>query len=87
MTRRNGKIRAQMLTPIFPSGATSCALTFTGSATDVTYTVQATGTLAGPWTTLATFSGANALGTFTVQDSQAVGASSKRFMRLQVTGP
>ena len=68
-------------------GAQYLAMTFTGAATDVTYRVQATGVLNGAWTTLATYSGAGAVGTFTVQDSQPVSASTARFMRLQVTGP
>ena len=68
-------------------GVPYLALTFTGAATDVTYNVQASGSPGGPWLTLATYSGSPALGTFTIQDSQPVSASSARFMRLQVTGP
>ena len=69
------------------NGVQYLTLTFTGAATDVTYTVQATGSLAGAWTTLATFSGPSAVGTFDVRDSQPVSGVSKRFLRLQVTGP
>ena len=68
-------------------GAQYLALTFTGTATDVVYNVQASSMPGGAWTTLATYSGAGAVGTFTVQDSKPVGATAARFMRLQVTGP
>jgi parallel beta-helix repeat protein len=72
------------------------ALTFTGVATDVTYTVYATNdpTLPiGSWTQLYTFpsGGTTAPGTVTVTDTQGVSASAsttnKRFMRLFMTNP
>ena len=62
-------------------------LTFRGTATDLTYKVQAADTLGGAWTTLATYSGSSAVGTFTVQDNKPVSASSARFMRLQIVEP
>jgi hypothetical protein len=67
------------------SGIPYLTLTFTGVAANLTYTVQATNDLA-TWSTVYTFSGSPAPGTVTVQDSQSMSASSKRFMRLQV-GP
>jgi uncharacterized repeat protein (TIGR03803 family) len=70
------------------SGTNYLMLTFDGIATDVTYTVQATSNLAAGWSTIQTFSsGGTAPGTQTVQDSQAVSASSQRFMRLLMTIP
>ena len=60
-------------------------LTFTGVATDVTYKVQASSNLSGPWTTLNTFSGPPAPGTVTVQDTQTTSAASQRYMRLVVS--
>ncbi|MBE7212233.1 MAG: discoidin domain-containing protein, partial [Gluconacetobacter diazotrophicus] len=69
------------------NGASCLTLTFTGTATDVTYLVQAAGTPGGPWTTLATYRGAAAVGTFTVSDNVPVGAARARFLRLQVTDP
>lgn len=69
------------------NGAFYLTLTFTGAASDVTYAVQAAGTLTGSWTTLATYRGTSAVGTFTVPDNTPVNATSARFMRLLVTGP
>jgi|GEM_PF-980712 len=60
--------------------------TFTGTESDVTYIVEATSDLTGTWTPLYTHTG-SAPGTVTVQDTQAVTAGSKRFMRLRVTHP
>jgi len=60
--------------------------TFTGTAADVTYIVEATGDLAGTWTPLYTHNG-SAPGQVTVQDTQDVASTSKRFMRLRVTNP
>lgn len=59
-------------------------LTFTGVATDVTYTVQAANSPSGPWSTLATYNAGTAPGPVTVKDSQPVTNSPSRFMRLQV---
>ncbi len=69
------------------NGVQYLTLTFTGAATDVTYTVQGAGVLTGSWTTLATFSGPSAVGTVTVRDSQPVSAASRRFLRLQISEP
>jgi hypothetical protein len=70
------------------SGTNYLTLTFTGVATDVTYKVQATSNLSGGWTTIQTFpSGGPAPGTVTVQDTQAVTASSQRYLRLYMTNP
>jgi len=74
---------------ILGPSAENLFLTFTGTATDVTYNVQATSDLTGAWTTIKTFpsGGSSPPGTVTVEDTQAVGASPKRFMRLNVTIP
>jgi N-acetylneuraminic acid mutarotase len=69
------------------SGVEYLTLSFTGVATDVTYTVQATSTLIGGWSNLYTLSSGAAPGTMTVQDTQTMTASPKRFMRLLVTKP
>ncbi len=70
------------------SGTNYLTLTFHGTATDVTYIVQATGNLSGVWTTIQTFqSGGSAPGTVTVQDTQPISAASSRYMRLRVTTP
>jgi len=69
------------------SGVPYLTLTFTGTATDVTYTVQATNSLTSTWSTIYTSSGSTAPGTVTVQDSQPISSSPKRFMRLQVSRP
>ena len=68
------------------------SMTFTGVATDVSYTVYATNdpTLPiGNWTQLYTHSSAlsTAPGTITVQDTQAETASTKRFIKLIMTSP
>jgi len=54
-------------------------------ATDVTYTVQATSDLNGAWSNVYTSTPGTAPGTVVVQDSQAMGVSPKRFMRLVVS--
>lgn len=70
------------------SGSNYLALTFNGLAGDVTYTVRATSNLAGPWTTIQTFpSGGTAPGTVTVQDTQPMSASPRRYMDLIMTSP
>jgi predicted alpha-1,6-mannanase (GH76 family) len=69
------------------SGVNYLTLTFTGVATDVTYTVEATNDPTTTWSTLYSHNGTPAPGTITVQDSQPASASNKRFMRLQVTEP
>ena len=61
------------------------SLTFTGVASDVTYQVQATSDLTGAWTTIQTFPVGTTPGTVTVQDTQPVSATSKRFMRLLIS--
>jgi len=64
-------------------------LTFTGTATDVIYEVQATNDPTTTWTTLQTYNSTlgTAPGTVTVQDSQTTTSSAKRFMRLVITHP
>ena len=57
--------------------------TFTGTAPDVTYTVEATSDLNGAWTPLYSHSG-SAPGTTAVQDAPVPG---NRFIRLRVTNP
>jgi sialate O-acetylesterase len=70
------------------SGVQYLTLTFTGVASDVTYTVQAANNLTdNSWTTIYTYNRAPAPGTVTVQDNQPISSSPKRFMRLQVTDP
>jgi hypothetical protein len=69
------------------SGDKYLTLTFDGAATDVTYAVQAADSPAGPWSSVATYSGYPSLGTVTVQDTQPVTASPSRYMRLQITEP
>jgi hypothetical protein len=74
------------------SGTGYLTLTFNGVATDVTYTVQATNDPSLPsnlWTTVYTFpsGGATPPGMVTVQDTQAITATTSRYMRLQVTSP
>jgi len=70
------------------AGTNYLTLSFNGVATDVTYTVQATSNLNGPWTTIKTFpSGGTAPGPQTVQDTQAIGATSQRYMQLIMTNP
>ncbi len=69
-------------------GTSYLALTFTGVATDVTYNVQASSDLTGPWNTIQTFaSGGSAPGTVTMQDTQSLVSTPKRFLRLQMTIP
>ena len=65
-------------------GGTGLSYTFTGTASDVTYVVEATSDLNGTWTPIYTHSG-SAPGTVTVQDPQPVTASTQRFVRLRVT--
>jgi len=69
------------------SGTNYLTLTFTGVATDVTYTVQASSDLTGAWSIIYTSTPGVAPGTITVQDTQPIPTSSptKRFMRLQVS--
>jgi len=70
------------------SGTNYLTLTFTGFATDVTYSVQASSNLNVPWTTIKTFpSGSTAPGLQTVQDTQAIEATPQRYMRLIMTIP
>ncbi len=83
----SGKAGLPVVQTVTNGGSQYLALTFTGAATDITYAVQAASVLTGPWITLATFGGTAAVGIFTVPDNQPVGTSSKRFLRLQVTGP
>jgi hypothetical protein len=61
-------------------------LTFTGTASDVTYSVQATSDLA-LWSSLYSSSAGIAPGTLTVSDNVLMSSTNKRFMRLQVTQP
>lgn len=68
------------------SGTDYLSYTFTGTASDVTYIVEATSDLAGSWTALFTHSG-SAPGTVRVDETQTLSAGSKRFMRLRVTRP
>ena len=75
----------QLLVPALGSG-NGLSYTFTGTASDVTYTVEANSDLGATWTPLYTHTG-TAPGTVTVQDSQAVTAGAERFVRLRVTRP
>jgi len=67
------------------SGVNYLSLTFTGVATDVTYTVQASSDLTGTWSTVYASTPGTAPGTVVVQDTQAVGVSPQRYMRLIVS--
>ena len=67
-------------------GADRLSYTFTGTASDVIYTVEATSDLGGAWTTLYTHSG-SAPGTVEVADTQPLSSATKRFMRLRITRP
>ena len=70
------------------SGTEYLTLSFDGVATDVTYKVQATSDFNAGWTTIKTYgSGGAAPGIVTVQDTQPITASSKRYMRLYMTNP
>ena len=71
------------------SGTDYLTLTFTGVATDVTYTVQASSDLNGPWTNVYTSTAGVVPGTVTVQDTVPVSTTNppKRFMRLVLTYP
>lgn len=68
------------------AGANYLAYTFTGTAADVTYIVEATSDLTGTWTALYTHSG-SAPGTVLVYDTQPLSSVAKRFLRLRVTYP
>jgi parallel beta-helix repeat protein len=71
-----------------PGSTGNLALTFTGVATDVTYTVQAANDPTGPWNPIQTFlSGGTAPGPVTVPDTQSLALNPKRFLRLQMTNP
>ena len=70
-----------------PAAGGTMSYTFNGTVGDVTYIVEASNDLnAGTWTPLYTHSG-SAPGSVTVQDTQQVSATTKRFMRLRVTKP
>jgi hypothetical protein len=72
---------------VVSNGSTYLELTFDGVATDVTYNVQASSDLVN-WTTIQTFpSGGAAPGSQTVKDTQAIGTTSMRYMRLNMTSP
>lgn len=67
-------------------GSNYLSYTFTGTAADVTYVVEAASDLTGTWTALYTHSG-SAPGTVRVDDTQSLSSVTKRFMRLRVTYP
>ena len=70
-----------------PGAGSFMSYTFTGTAGDVTYIVEASSDLnTGIWTPLYTH-GSGAPGTVTVHDTQPVSPASPRFMRLRVTNP
>jgi hypothetical protein len=62
------------------------SLTFTGAATDVIYTVEATSNLNNSWSTLMTWPQGNPPGTVTVSDTSPILSTPRRFIRLDVTG-
>ncbi len=68
------------------SGQDFLTYTFTGTASDVTYIVEATNAVGEPWTAIYTHSG-SAPGTVTVNDTQPLSSATKRFLRLRVTTP
>ncbi len=67
-------------------GSDYLSYTFTGTASDVTYIVEAKSDLGSTWTPLYTHGG-SAPGTVRVDDTQALSTATKRFMRLRVTRP
>jgi hypothetical protein len=70
------------------SGSNYLTLSFDIAATDVTYNVQASSNLTGTWTTIHTFPNGGAVsGSVMVQDTEAVGTTPMRFMRLLITNP
>jgi hypothetical protein len=65
-------------------GGDHLRFTFTGTAADVTYIVEANSDLNGVWTPLYTHSG-SAPGTVVVDDPQPLSEQPRRFIRLRVT--
>ncbi len=68
------------------SGQDYLTYTFTGTAADVTYIVEATSGLGEPWTTIYSHSG-SAPGTVTVNDTQPLSPPPNASSRLRVTTP
>jgi hypothetical protein len=66
------------------SGASYLTLTFTGTATDVTYKVQASSDLVS-WPAIYTSTLGQAPGTVTQRDTQLTSLTTTRYMRLQVS--
>ena len=57
------------------------------SATDISYIVQVTGGVSGPWTSVGTVVDQNTPTLLQVHDGVPVSAASQRFIRLQITNP
>src|SRR5262249_45435739 len=57
------------------------------NATDITYIVQVTGDLNGPWTSAGTVVDQNTPTLLQVHDGIPVSASTQRFIRLEITNP
>jgi Right handed beta helix region len=74
------------LTGTTSGGASSLALTFSGTAKDITYSVQATSDLAA-WTTLYQSTVGQPPGEIIISDTIPVSSAQRRFMRLQAAGP
>ena len=82
----NASLPVVQITNIY--GTDYLTLSFDGVATDVTYKVQATSDFNAGWTTIRNYSsGGSAPGNVTVQDTQPITASSRRYMRLYMTSP
>lgn len=76
----------------------TCTFTHNKSATDLVVRIQVANDPNGPWTDMDPFNAANQISvtdntpsvgteTIVVKDTQAIGATSKRFMRVRVTRP
>jgi hypothetical protein len=62
-------------------------LTFTGTAPDLSYTVEATGNLTGSWSMLQSWAAGTPPGTQTVSDTVSLTSTTARFINLKVNGP
>jgi lysophospholipase L1-like esterase len=87
ITYNPGATGVPLVQTVCESGVQYLSLSFDGSATDVTYTIEAADRATGPWSQVASYSGYPAPGAVTVKDSQPIAASPSRFMRLEISQP